>query len=183
MLYSINLRIMHKPNIALFEQATLFIQSDNIDKIVVLLVIMILVIIPFALFLRTEKGLRLRGVGLNPEFSERQCISVSKYTMLGLFVANCYTGLAGSLIVQLQNYMDINMGVGIVIHALAALMIGETILGNNSLNKQLLAPLVGALIYQQIQGLALTIGFSSSDLKFLTGAILLAVIWMRKNNK
>ena len=78
--------------------------------------------------------------------------------------------------VQLQSYMDIGMGVGIAIHGLAALMIGETITGNITLKRQLLAPLVGALIYQQIQGLALFIGLAPSDLKFLTGFIVLTVI-------
>ncbi len=130
-------------------------------------------------FLQTEKGLRLRAVGLNPDFSKRQNISVSLYTILGLFIANSYTGLAGSLIVQLQSYMDIGMGVGIVIHALAALMIGEAIIGSNSLNKQLLAPLVGALTYQQMQGIALNVGLAPSDLKFVTGSIVLAVIALR----
>jgi putative ABC transport system permease protein len=82
--------------------------------------------------------------------------------------------------VQLQAYMDIGMGVGIVIHGLAALMIGEAIIGNETLNKQLLAPLIGALIYQQIQGMAINFGLAPSDLKFLTGFIVLSVIAMQK---
>ena len=180
MLYSVNLRIMGKPNIALFDQEILFSSSSNSVKILILLLIILVVVIPLALFLRTEKCLRFRAVGLNPDFAKRQTISVTSYTILGLFIANCYTGLAGSLIVQLQSYMDIGMGVGIVIHALAALMICESIIGDHSLNRQLLAPLIGALVYQQIQGLALTLGLAPSDLKFLTGFIVLSVIAIRK---
>ncbi len=179
MLYSVNLRIMGKPNLALFDLPILFGHNGNLSKIIILITIIIAFIIPLALFLQTEKGLRLRAVGLNPDFSKRQNISVSLYTILGLFIANSYTGLAGSLIVQLQSYMDIGMGVGIVIHALAALMIGEAIIGSNSLNKQLLAPLVGALTYQQMQGIALNVGLAPSDLKFVTGSIVLAVIALR----
>ncbi len=180
MIYSVNLRIMGKPNLALFDQPILFLNQNIMTQILVMLAIIIAFIVPLAIFLRTEKGLRLRAVGLNSEFSKRQSISVTKYTVLGLFIANCYSGLAGSLMIQLQSYMDIGMGVGIVIHGLAALMIGEALIGNKSLNKQLLAPLIGALIYQQIQGLALTIGFAPSDLKFLTGFIVLSVIAMHK---
>jgi putative ABC transport system permease protein len=180
MLYSINLRIMGKPNIALFDLPILFSNDENITKILFLCAIIITLVVPLAVFLRTEKGLRLRSVGLNSEFSNSKGICITSYTMLALFLANCYTGLAGSLIAQLQSYMDINMGVGIVIHALAALMIGESIIGNNTLNKQLLAPLIGALIYQQIQGISLTLGLAPSDLKLLTGAIVLGIISLRK---
>ena len=85
--------------------------------------------------------------------------------------------------VQLQSYMDIGMGVGIVIHALAAFMIGEAIIGNDGLKKQLIAPLVGALVYQQIQGIVLSCGLAPSDLKFFTGAFVLVTIIMQKGEK
>lgn len=180
MFYSVSLRIMGKPNIALFNHPTALSTGNIAIKIIILLSIIIWFVSFLSLFLKTEKGLRMRAVGLNPNFSKDKSISVAKYTILGLFIANCYTGLAGSLMVQLQSYMDIGMGVGIVIHGLAALMIGESVIGTNTLNKQLLAPLIGALIYQQIQGLALAMGLAPSDLKFLTGAIVLVVIAMRR---
>ena len=180
MLYSVNLRIMGKPNLALFDQPILFLNESMLSKILIMFIIIIVFVIPLAIFLRTEKGLRLRAVGLNPDFAKRQSICITSYTVLGLFIANCYSGLAGGLMVQLQAYMDIGMGVGIVIHGLAALMIGEAIIGNQSLNKQLLAPLIGALIYQQIQGMAITFGLAPSDLKFLTGFIVLSVIAMQR---
>lgn len=177
MLYSISLRIMNKPNIALFDYELIF-KIGN--PIAILIFIIALLIIPLYLFLKTELGLRLRAIGLNIDFARRQNISITKYTILGLFIANFYTGIAGSLMVQLQHYMDISMGVGIVIHALAALMIGESIVGED---KKLFAPLIGALIYQQIQGIALIIGFSPSDLKFLTGAIVLVVIYIHNHKR
>ncbi len=166
MLYSVDLRIMGKPNIALFDKPSLF-PGDNLIIISLMLIFFIACLIaPLLMFIRTEIGLRLRAVGTNPDFARSQGISVAEYTILGLFIANCYTGLAGGLMVQLQSYMDINMGVGMVIDALAALMIGESIVKPTCLNKQLIAPLVGALIYQQIQGLALTLGLAPSDLAF-----------------
>lgn len=180
-LYSANLRIMGKPNIALFNHDILLSGNNILNKIFIMIFIIFIVVFPLALFLKTEFGLRLRAVGLNIEFCKRQKISVAKYTLLGLFLAHCYVGMAGSLMVQLQSYMDIGMGVGIVIHALAALMIGESVIGNNTLNRQLMAPIIGALIYQQIQGLALVVGFAPSDLKGLTGIVVLGVIALRKN--
>ena len=174
MAYSVNLRMMGKPNIALFGYETF-----NIDTLNVFIILTISVTL-FALFLLTDFGLRFRAVGLNTHLAKKQGISINKHTMLGLFLAGSLFGLAGSLIVQMQHFMDIGMGIGIVIHGLASLMLGETLLGNNNLLKQLLAPIIGALIYQQIQGFALSLGLAISDLKFFTGSIILLVIMIQR---
>jgi putative ABC transport system permease protein len=178
MVYSINLRIMQKPNLALFDKATLFSGLfEPFDfKFVLLMIINVAIFFLFYRFLICEKGLRLRAIGHNPLFAQRQGIALSHYVMFGLFIGNALNSLAGSLIVQIQQYADIGMGVGIVIHALAALMIGESIVGTHTLKRQLLAPFVGALIYQQIQGLAMTLGLAPSDLKLMTGTIVLIAI-------
>jgi putative ABC transport system permease protein len=181
MAYSVNLRIMGKPNIALFEQGNLFC-SDNIGfNILIVALILVVIILLLAVFLRTDYGLRFRSVGLNPAFAIKQGISVQKNTVCGLCLAGLLSGLAGSLIVQIQSYMDIGIGVGILIHGLASLMIGEAVVGNKTLNRQLVAPLVGALLYQQIQGVALSFGLAPSDLKFFTGTIVLLVIAFQKS--
>ena len=177
MAYSVNLRIMGKPNIALFEMVGI-----NIDLISLIMVV-IICIIPFSLFLHTDFGLRFRTIGSNPKFAINHGISVNKYTSLGLFIAGSMFGLAGSLIVQMQQFMDVGMGVGIVIHGLASLMIGEAIVGNDTIKRQLIAPIIGALIYQQIQGIALSLGLAPSDLKFFTGSIVLVVLAIQKGGK
>lgn len=183
MIYSVNLHLMGKPNLSLFNAQSLFNQLNSLFNILLLVGILMVLIIPLALFLRTEVGLKLRAVGLNPAFARRQAISVARFTMLGLFIAGCFSGIAGGLIVQLQCYMDVGMGIGIVIHALAALMIGEAVVGSTTLNQQLVAPLVGSLIYQQIQGLALFIGLAPSDLKLFTGSLVLCVIGLQSRTK
>jgi putative ABC transport system permease protein len=180
MAYSVNLRLLGKPNIALFEKAALFSSSFLGGEILTLVLLLFACTTLLALFLRTDFGLRLRAVGLNPDFAAKQRINIERYTILGLFLAGCLSGLAGGLIIQVQSYMDIGMGVGMVIHGLASLMIGEAIIGNHNTGRQLLAPLIGALVYQQIQGLALSVGLAPSDLKFFTGTVVLAVIALQR---
>ena len=46
--------------------------------------------------------------------------------------------------------MDINSGTGIVVIALACLIIGETVLGRRSVVKGIIAAIVGSLIYRFI---------------------------------
>lgn len=177
MAYSVNLRIMGKPNMALFEMGGMKLDMPQ------LILIMMFCLIPFALFLHTDFGLRFRTIGSNPKFAVNHGISKNKYTSLGLFIAGSMFGLAGSLIVQMQQFMDVGMGVGIVIHGLASLMIGESMVGNGTMGKQMAAPIIGALIYQQIQGMALSFGLAPSDLKFFTGSIVLIVLALQKWSK
>lgn len=174
MAYSVNLRIMKKPNIPLFGN-DLF----NID-IICLIVILIILITSFILFLYTDLGLRFRSVGLNPKFAELHKISIEKYTIFGLFISGAIFGLAGSITATIQKFMDVGMGVGMVMHGLAGLMIGESILGNNTIARQLIAPVIGSIIYQQIQGLALSFGLFPTDLRFFTGSIVIIVLYMQK---
>lgn len=183
MIYSINLRIMGKPNIALFDYPTIFhnITSQISGQIIILAGINLGLILFLYLFLITEKGLQFRATGFNQDVAKKFGIKLNNNIILGLFLGNSAAGLAGGLLVQIYGYVDIGMGVGIVIHALAAMMIGEKIIGtnNNNIAKIISAPFIGAIIYQQIQGIALAVGLAPSDLKLLTGAIVLGVIALK----
>lgn len=181
MIYSINLRVMGKPNITLpsshhFANFLIYIPYSNI---IFLALINIVLITGLLLFLRTEKGLQLRAVGLNNHFASKQGININYYNYVGLFLGNVLTGLAGILFVYTNHYADVSMSFGIIIQGLTAMMIGEKVIGTNSLVKIVSAPLIGALLYQQVQSLALLVGFAPSDLKFVTGFILLLTIALR----
>jgi putative tryptophan/tyrosine transport system permease protein len=184
MSYSIHLSLMKKPNVALFSIPTLFPEGATTTLICIIIsIVCVSLLCALIFFLKTEKGLRLRAVGYNPDFASTQGIATSQYVLMGLFAANLLAALSGSLMAQAQQYVDVGMGVGIVIHALAALMLGEMIVGTRTLRLQLIAPLVGALLYQQIQGLVLSLGLPPSDLKFVTGAVLLLLIATKKMRK
>jgi putative ABC transport system permease protein len=177
-LYSVNLRLMGKPNTALFEQANiyaLFTHSEN-GKMLLLALMNAGVIYALYYFLRTEKGLRFRAVGLNPVVAMHQGTHLTLYTFIGLGLGNALNSLAGALMVQMQSYADVGMGVGILIHALAAMMIGEAIIGSKRLYQQLLAPFIGAIIYQQIQGFVMAMGLQPSDFKMVTGFVVLLTL-------
>ncbi len=179
-LYSLNLRLLGKPNIALFNLPTVFsfLEGNLLYQIEWLLGISFIIFGGFYIFLKTEVGLRFRAVGLNSNFARMQGINVSFYVGLGFAIANGLNGLAGALFVQIQSYADVGIGVGIVIHALAALMIGEVLLGvsQSTLVKQLLAPIVGSLIYQQLQGAVLALGVEPTDFKLVTGILVLLAL-------
>lgn len=179
MCYSLVLRILGKPNVHLFNLDTYF--QWGYGNILALISIVSCILLSLILFLKTDFGLRFRAIGFNTGVAKKYGINIDKYTILGLGAAGCCSGLAGSIIVQMQGYVDVGMGTGIAVSGLAALIIGEVIVGTNTAARQVLAAIVGSLVYPQIQGLALSCGLAPSDLKFFTSLMVLATVFLRKN--
>ena len=181
-LYSINLRILGKSNVALFDIDTVFsnISASFINsvpqQIACFGVVVAVIVLALRWFLSTEAGAALRVVGVNPDLAPSLGINVWTFTIVGLAIANSLTALGGALIVQLQGYADIGMGLGLLISGLASLMIGEAIVGRNTVTRQLVAPVVGAVFYYQLVSLGLSLGLHPSDLKLATAIFVLLAL-------
>lgn len=182
MLYSIDLRIMGRSNIALFTFASLFKQmggahaNDAWFKIVLVSALIAAGLAILYYFLITEKGAAMRAVGASPDMAEAQGVSIWKMTILGVGAASAFTALGGSLMVQAQGFADVNMGFGILINGLAALIIGEAIIGRTTVARQLMAPIVGTIAFYQLLSLCLSLGLAPVDLKLATGLFVLVMI-------
>jgi len=182
MLFSIDIRIMGKPNIALFAYATLY---DNLlgpvanalsARIALVGALLLVVTLLLAWFLRTEIGMALRAVGASQSMARAQGLSVARYTLLGLGLAGALCALSGALLAQNQAFADVGMGFGILVNGLASVIVGEQLIGRSTLARQLLAPVVGAIVYYQIVSLALAVGLQPSDLKLVTGVFVLIML-------
>jgi putative ABC transport system permease protein len=182
-LYSVNLRIMGKPNVALINDATVFsaLEFGGIPdywlKPLVLLVIVIGAKLLIDLFFASEAGLAMRATGNNPRMARAQGISTDRQTVWGLALSNALVALAGALFVQTQGGADISMGIGTIVIGLAAVIIGETILPARSLVITTLACILGAVLYRFFIALALNsdfIGLQAQDLNLVT-AVLVAL--------
>lgn len=182
MLYSVNLRMMGKPNIPLFTEPTIFsgIESSLHLKIIFLFLLLSIVAGMVYWFFKSEKGLRLRATGLNPVMAQAQGVPLKLYILLGVGLGNGLNALSGALIAQSQGFAEVNMGMGVVINGLAAVMIGEVILGLNKTYKMVLAPIIGAIIFQQLQGIIMALGLQPSDFKFVTGLLIILILGLRQ---
>ena len=182
MLYSINLRIMGKSNLSVFGSTTVFDWAPftqpgfPASKIVVAGLIALVVLIVLTLYFTTEKGTAVRAVGANSEMAEAQGINVWAATIGGVGMASAFTAMGGALMVQSQGFADVNMGLGILINGLAALMIGEAIVGKQTVLRQLAAPFVGSIVYYQLVSVCLAAGMPPPDLKLATGLFVLAML-------
>jgi len=182
MLYSINLRIMGRSNLSVFGAPTVFDGTPftqpgfPASKIVVAGLIGVVAFVLLNLFFKTEKGTAVRAVGANPDMAEAQGINVWAATIGGVGLASAFSALSGALMVQSQGFADVNMGLGILINGLAALMIGEAIIGKQTVLRQLAAPFVGAIVYYQLVSFCLAAGMPPPDLKLATGLFVLAML-------
>jgi putative ABC transport system permease protein len=182
-LYSVNLRVMGKPNVALISEPTVFslVAIDGLPeywlKPLVLLVVVLAAKMLLDWFLASEAGLAMRATGGNPRMARAQGISTDRQTLAGLALSNALVALAGALFVQTQGGADISMGVGTIVIGLAAVIIGETLLPARSLVLTTLACVLGAVLYRFFIALALNsdfVGLQAQDLNLVT-AVLVAL--------
>jgi putative ABC transport system permease protein len=97
-------------------------------------------------------------------------------TVLGLGISNAFVALSGSLVAQDQGFSDIGMGIGMIVAGLAAIIIGETLIGKASVQRMTLAAIVGSVIYKFIIAIGLRLGLAPTDLKLATGAMVILAL-------
>lgn len=172
-LYSINLRIMGKSNIPLFNTNYIF-KNSAINSIFIILAIVILIKVILDLFLKTKTGFLLVAVGDNEQVVSSLGVNKNIVKVLGLSISNALVALSGALTAQNQGFSDITMGTGIVVMGLAAVIIGTSIFGKLSIIKVTTLSIFGAIIYKLVVAVALWMKLNPNDLKILT-AILVAI--------
>lgn len=179
-LYSINLRIMGRPNIALLGENTIFTPIEELSfphlfiMPTAMLIIAGVVLLVVYRFLSSAKGLAMRATGSNIRMAKAQGIAVNRQILLGLAMSNGLVALAGALFAQSQGFADITMGVGTIIVGLAAVIVGEAIFNPKVILAALIACIMGSIFYRIAIAIALNAGFlglQSSDMQFVTAVI------------
>jgi putative ABC transport system permease protein len=190
-LYSINLRIMGRPNIPLLGEATIFslasqflgLTNRTVCQLLVALVLWVIVFFILNWFLRTEIGLALRATGDNEQMVRGAGVDTDKTVILGVAIANGLVGLAGGVVAQGGRFVDVNMGIGMIIMGLASVIIGEALFRPKGVARLLLAVLGGTFVYRLVLSIALRLGVPASDFKLITAVIVviaLAVPYVQK---
>lgn len=182
MLWSVNLRVMGKSNTPLFAEPNLFDMAwpgftQSVPAQVVLWAAVVLAVVALLWwFLRTELGLAVRAVGANDTMAAAQGVNTRRTIVIGVGAASAFTAFAGASVAQIQGYADVAMGFGILINGLAALIIGEALIGRRGVLRQVAAPFVGSMVYYQAISVGLAAGVHPSDLKLVTGLFVLGTL-------
>ncbi|MEC0226598.1 ABC transporter permease [Paenibacillus alba] len=173
-LYSINMRIMGKPNISLLGADTLF---STMKPITVVLIIVIIFKLLLDAFLHTDLGLSLRATGDNARMIRSFGANTDRTTILGVSLSNGLVALSGALIAQQSGFSDISMGIGMIVIGLASVIIGEAIFGARTVFQATLAAVLGSIVYRIVVALALRVEWlKASDLKLITAIIVIIAL-------
>ncbi|EHQ87855.1 ABC transporter permease [Desulfosporosinus youngiae] len=176
-LYSLNLKVMDgRANIPLINKITVFSSLQgtaigNYSKLVFSLVVLILILLLLFLFLKTRLGFVLRATGDNDHMVRALGVNTDSVILVGLAISNGLVAVAGALIAQSQSYVDVGMGIGMVVIGLASVIIGEVVFGISSLLRRLIAVVLGSVLYRLIIAAALEIGMPTTDLKLVSAVI------------
>jgi len=193
-LYTINLRVMGKPNVALIMEPTIltpfegmFGLPDMYMRVIFVAVCAIAGGLLVAWFLKTQYGLAMRAVGSNKRMAQANGIVVKQKVYAGLALSNGLVGLAGALFAQTNGFADSTMGIGTIVVGLAAVIIGQSLFASRSMYVIVLSCIVGSVLYRLAVSMALNadfLGFSASDLNLITAVLVaLALIFPKLRNE
>lgn len=192
-LYSVNLVIMGKANQGIstmkYDLLVSLLKIRNVgffeNTIFRLAICAIIIIAILYWFFGTEIGCSMRATGDNQNMSRAQGINTNFNIVLGLMLSNGLVAFSSALLAQYQGFADVNMGRGAIVIGLAAVIIGEVVLGRifHNFALRLVAVIIGGIIYYMVLQIVIQLGINTNYLKLLTAvvvAIFLAVPYWKK---
>lgn len=198
-LYSVNLHVMGKSNVPLLDETTLGTWATDLfaragvageiylcgwevaarDLAFLGGIAAFLLVAGFLLyyFFRTNLGTAMRATGDNLQMIRSLGVNTGLMITTGLALSNGLIALSGALLAQYQGFADVQMGIGMVVWGLASVIIGESLLGTNSLGFSLIGAAVGSVLFRLLVAIALRWGMDPNDLKLVTAVfVLLALV-------
>lgn len=192
-LYSVNLAIMGKANQGIsglnYDLLVSLLKIRNVaflDNTIYRLVLCSIIIIAILYwFFGTEIGSSMRATGNNQNMSRAQGINTNLTIVLGLMLSNGLVAFSSALLAQYQGFADVNMGRGAIVIGLAAVIIGEVVLGRifHNFALRLVSVVAGGIIYYIVLQFVIQLGINTNYLKLLTAvvvAVFLAVPYWKK---
>jgi putative tryptophan/tyrosine transport system permease protein len=179
-LYSVNLRVMGRPNTPLLGQDTVFTPLSALplpsDWAVpgALLAVMVVLVLVLNRFLQSEIGLGMRATGANERMAAANGVDTDRMKWLGLALGNALVAMGGALFAQTQGAADISMGVGVIVIGFAAVIGGAVLVPQRGMLLMLVSAVLGAVLYKVIVSLALSLdgfGITPSDLNIVTAIL------------
>ena len=177
-LYSVNLRVMGKSNIPLFEEDNIF----NTEYSMMITIVVLILISKFLLdyLLKTKFGFALKALGDNENLIVSLGLNEEKYKIYGLMIANAFVAFSGAVLAQYQGFADVGMGTGIIVIGLASIIIGDTLFGKRRGLAGTTIVIIGSILYRGVIAVTLSMGMDASDLKLITSVIVIIILWIQK---
>jgi putative ABC transport system permease protein len=190
-LYSINLTMLGRSNVPLLAVANIFQQvamfgNSNINELVIAGVLLIIIVAILVYILHTDLGIAMRATGDSSTMTTALGINNNTMKTIGFAIGNALTATSGFLVAQYQAFTDINMGIGIVITGLGAVLIGDALqqlFKLRSITSQIIMVIVGSVVFQLVLAFTLSIGIDPNLLKLVTASTVLGIVTITRLRK
>lgn len=179
-LFSVNLRVMGRPNVALISADTMLTPfyghglRDFMVRPLFLFALTVVALLMVWRYLESDAGLAMRATGANARMARAQGIDTDRQIYLGIALSNALVAFGGALFAQTNGFADVTSGVGTIVVGLAAVIIGETLFGGRRILIALIGCVVGSILYRIAIQLALSsdvLGLQASDLNLVTAVL------------
>lgn len=187
-LWTVNLRVMGRPNQPLMKSKTVFDDiagwfSNAEDPSLsgwwlILALFLIVVVVKYLLdwFLHTEMGQAMVATGDNEQMVRSLGVNTNALRVLGLGISNALVAFSGSLLAQAQGSADVSMGIGTIVAGLAGVIIGETVFGKRSISWVIFSVMGGSIVYRVLIAVALRLGLAGTDLRLLSAGLVVMAL-------
>jgi putative ABC transport system permease protein len=176
-LFSVNLKIAGS-NMVISNKTTIFnLVPINLFhlKIIVLICCAVGLLFLMKWFLKTDGGFLFHAFGDNPQMLVNLGKNPHTYIIAALMLSNALTAFSGALFVQYVGYFSIWASVGILIIALAGLILSESINKHFGINL-----LIGAILYQAIIAITFECNVDPEWNKLITALLIVAMITLKQ---
>jgi len=193
-LASVNLVVLGRSNVPLGGTVTLFDRAERLlaptlvragldatvaaeaaRTAVVAAMVVVAMGILYAFF-RTRLGTAMRAGGDTPTMARALGRDTGLLTVAGLAIANALTAASGCLVAQYQGFVDVQMGIGMVVWGMASVFLGNALAGQGRLGSSLVAAAAGSVTFRLLVASALRAGLDPDWLKAATAVVVLAAL-------
>ena len=185
-LYSINLVILggravlpfyNKPTLFNSGLVTLLPGALYSRRVLIILFLLVIVLkLVLDLFFRTKTGLLLRATGDNEQFVTSLAVHSGRMKVLGLMLGNGLTALSGSVLAQQAESASVASGTGMLIMALASVIIGTALFRGLRVLRPTTIVVLGAITYKACLVAAMQLGLPTNYLKLLMSVLFVVAL-------
>lgn len=191
MLYSINLSIMGKPNLMVMHTDNLLTLVKE-KKFLLVFISSSAAAIYCILIMRSKVGLKLRSFGINRNLMTRLGFHTEFFRMIGLGISGSLAALNGAILSQTYGYSDINMGAGMAITGIGALVMGLHLsarskflrkkLSDYHIMIELLSCFIGIFCYFSVTNVLILLEVNPTHFKLILALTIIAFLKLSKKS-
>ena len=97
-------------------------------------------------------------------------------TIVALFIGNAVIGLSAPCMAQYQGFVDVQMGIGMLVWGVASVVLGESLVGSRKIGLLITGAVMGSVLFRLLVAVALRFGLNPNDLKLITAAFVFVAL-------